>query len=378
MKKLAILGSTGSIGTQAVDVLSGLDIKVVSLTTNRNIDLMERQARKLKPSIVGVYDSEAAEKLKTRLSGLDIRIVSGMQGLIEAASCADANMVLTAVVGMVGLLPTLSAIENGIDIALANKETLVCAGELVMKRAKEKNVKILPVDSEHSAIFQCMQGYEDDVKRIILTASGGPFFGKNQSELVTVKKEDALKHPNWSMGNKITIDSATMMNKGFEFLEAMWLYSVPPEMIEVVVHRESIIHSLVEFCDNSMLAQMACPDMRLPIQYALTYPERKRSPVCTLDLLKVRNLSFYEPDLENFPCLKMAMECARKKGNSAAVLNAANEVAVSLFLNDEIGFMEIPAFIQQALDKIDFVDNPTLEEILESDFEARTLIHSLV
>ncbi len=378
-KHLSILGATGSIGTQTIDILSSIDAEVVALTTNRNIKLLEQQARALHPKLCVAFDETAARDLKIALADTDITVMSGMDGLVAAATHPDCDTVVTAVVGMVGLLPTLAAIDAGKDIALANKETLVCAGGLVMEAARKKGVHILPVDSEHSAIFQCVQACQGNpLDKIILTASGGPFFGKTAEELRTVTREQALKHPNWSMGAKITTDSATMMNKGLELIEAMWLYDLPQEKIEIVVHRESIIHSLIEFVDGAVLAQLGVPDMRLPIQYALTYPARVPCKVPRLSLAEVGKMTFYLPDDKAFPAMNLARQAASRKGNAGAVLNGANEAAVGLFLNDKLPFWRIPELVAQTMERIPFVNDPTLDDILTSDREAREAVLSLV
>lgn len=375
MKKIAILGSTGSIGTQTVDILPSIDAEVVALTTNRRIDLLEEQARALHPKMVCAFDEAAARDLKVKLADTDICVLSGMDGLTACAAESGADIVVTAVVGMVGLLPTLAAIDAGKDIALANKETLVCAGELVMRAAQKKGVKILPVDSEHSAIFQCAQAAQGNpLAKIILTASGGPFFGKTAAEMRSVTREQALAHPNWSMGAKITIDSATMMNKGLELIEAMWLYGMPPEDIEIVIHRESIVHSAVEFADGAMIAQLGLPDMRLPIQYALTYPARVPCKVPRLSLAEAAKLTFYAPDYEAFPALNLARHAAAQKGDRGAVLNGANEAAVGLFLEGRIGFAEIAERVAQALDAIPYRSSITLEDVLAADRAAREIV----
>lgn len=378
-KHLSILGATGSIGTQTIDILSSIDAEVVALTTNRNIKLLEQQARALHPKLCVAFDETAARDLKIALADTDITVMSGMDGLVAAATHPDCDTVVTAVVGMVGLLPTLAAIDAGKDIALANKETLVCAGGLVMEAARKKGVHILPVDSEHSAIFQCVQACQGNpLDKIILTASGGPFFGRTAEELRTVTREQALKHPNWSMGAKITTDSATMMNKGLELIEAMWLYDLPQEKIEIVVHRESIIHSLIEFVDGAVLAQLGVPDMRLPIQYALTYPARVPCKVPRLSLAEVGKMTFYPPDDKAFPAMNLARQAASRKGNAGAVLNGANEAAVGLFLSDKLPFWRIPELVAQTMERIPFVNDPTLDDILTSDREARAAVLSLV
>ena len=374
MKKIAILGSTGSIGTQTVDILPSIDAQVTALTTNKRIGLLETQARALRPKMVCAFDEAAARDLKIKLADTDIRVLSGMDGLTACAAESGADIVVTAVVGMVGLLPTLAAIDAGKDIALANKETLVCAGELVMRAAREKGVKILPVDSEHSAIFQCAQAAQGNrIAKILLTASGGPFFGKTAAEMQGVTREQALRHPNWSMGAKITIDSATMMNKGLELIEAMWLYDMDPEDIEIVVHRESIVHSAVEFADGAVIAQLGTPDMRLPIQYALTWPARVPCRAPHLSLTEIAKLTFYPPDYDAFPALGLARRAAREKGDRGAVLNGANEAAVGLFLDGKIGFADIAARVAHALDSIPYQRELTLDGVLAADAEARRL-----
>lgn len=375
-KSISLLGSTGSIGRQTLDICQERGICVEALTAHSNIDLIEQQARQFRPRLVVLYEEDAAKELKQRVSDLDVKVSAGMDGLIEAAAMDEADTVVTAVVGMVGLRPTLAAIEKGKRIALANKETLVCAGELVMDAARRYGVEIIPVDSEHSAIFQCLQGChsDDEIKRLILTCSGGPFFGMSREEVASKTKADALHHPNWTMGAKITIDCATLMNKGLEFIEAMRLFAVPPEDVSVVIHRQSIIHSMVEFRDGSVIAQMGTPDMRLPIRYALTYPERVHSPLPPLDLLSCPPLTFHEPDLEAFPALRLAMDCAKIGGTSCAILNGANEEAVRLFLHDEIKFGQIPQLVSGALEAIPVHDAPTLADILEADRCAREFV----
>ena len=373
-RNISILGSTGSIGRQSLDVIAACGMSVAALTANASVDLMEQQVRQFKPELAVLMDEAAAKELKARIADTDTRVASGMEGLIEAASLPSADTVITAVVGMVGLRPTLAAIEAGKRIALANKETLVCAGELVMAAAARKGVEIVPVDSEHSALFQSLQGCADqkkEVKRLILTASGGPFFGWKKEALEEVTLEQALKHPNWSMGAKITVDSATLMNKGLEFIEAMHLYQMPPEKISIVVHRESIIHSLVEYCDNAVIAQLGSPDMRLPIQYALTWPQRTDGPAEPLDLLKCGALTFAEPDPEAFPCLALALKAAAIGGTAGAILNGANEAAVGLFLQKKIGFMDISRRVARAMEEIPVVQNPTLGDVLNADRAAR-------
>ena len=377
---LSILGSSGSIGRQALDVAEVCGHEVAAITVNRSAPMAEEQARRFRPRLAVAVDEDAAADLRTRLADTEVKVLSGREGLLEAASLPGADTVVTAIVGVAGLEPTLAAIACGKRIALANKETLVCAGELVMARARETGAEIVPVDSEHSAIFQCLQGCRDrgEVRRLILTASGGPFFGWSREELAGVTKAQALKHPNWAMGAKITIDSATLMNKGLEFIEAMRLYAVPPEQIQIVVHRESIIHSLVEFRDGAILAQLGSADMRLPIQYALTWPERTPGPAKPLDLLSCPPLTFQRPDPEAFRCLGLALECAERGGTSTAILNGANEAAVGLFLEDKIGFLDIPRLVEEALARVPVLDGPGLDEILEADRAARQAVYQSV
>ena len=378
MRRISLLGSTGSIGTQSLDVISACGMTVAALTANRDVERMEEQARQFKPELVVMMDSDAAAELRVRLADTDIRVASGPEGLEEAAALPSADTVITAVVGMVGLKPTLAAIAQGKRIALANKETLVCGGELVMSEAERCGAEIVPVDSEHSALFQSLQGCRDrgEVRRLILTASGGPFFGYTKEQLEHVTLDQALKHPNWSMGAKITVDSATLMNKGLEFIEAMWLYHMPPEKISVVVHRESIVHSLVEYCDNAMIAQLGSADMRLPIQYALTWPARTQAVAKPLDLLTCPPLHFAAPDMEAFPCLGLAIGAARTGGTATAVLNGANEAAVGLFLERKIGFMDIPRLVERALEQVSPVYGGGLAEILDADRAARDAVLS--
>ena len=373
-RKISILGSTGSIGRQSLDVIAACGMEVAALTANSSVELLEQQVRQFKPELAVLMDEKAANDLRVRIADTDTRVAWGMEGLIEAASLPSADTVITAVVGMVGLRPTLAAIEQGKRIALANKETLVCAGELVMAAAKRYGAEIVPVDSEHSALFQSLQGCRDqkkEVKRLILTASGGPFFGWKREQLEEVTLEQALKHPNWSMGAKITVDSATLMNKGLEFIEAMHLYAMDPDKISIVVHRESIIHSLVEYCDNAIIAQLGTPDMRLPIQYALTWPERTVGPATPLDLLTCGSLTFAQPDMEAFPCLPLALQAARTGGTAGAVLNGANEAAVGQFLQKKIGFMDIARRVAYAMGQVKLVQNPNLEDVLQADRAAR-------
>lgn len=379
-KTLSILGSTGSIGRQTLKVAEACGHEVAALTVNRSVELAEAQARKFRPKLVAAVDENAAADLCVRLADTNIKVLSGQAGVLEAASLWEADTVVTAIVGVAGLRPTLAAIDCGKRIALANKETLVCAGELVMARAKEKGAEIVPVDSEHSAIFQCLQGCKNrgEVRRLIITASGGPFYGKSCKELSLVTKEQALKHPNWTMGAKITIDSATLMNKGLEFIEAMRLYAMPPERIQIVVHRESIVHSLVEFEDGAVLAQLGSADMCLPIQYALTWPERTPGPAKPLDLLSCPPLTFQRPDPDTFRCLGLALECAKKGGTSTAILNGANEAAVGLFLEDKISFLDIPRLVEEALDRVLVQDSPSLDDIFEADRAAREAVYQSV
>ena len=379
MKCISILGSTGSIGRQSLDIISRLEgVKVAALTAGTSVELMAAQCRKFRPALAVMGTRDAAEALRAELSDLDIRIAWGEEGLIEAATIPECVCVITAVVGMVGLKPTLAAIRAGKRIGLANKETLVCAGELVMAEAEKYNTEIIPVDSEHSAIFQCLMGCGDkrEVKKIILTCSGGPFFGMQRQQLQGVTKADVLRHPTWKMGPKITVDCATLMNKGLEVIEAMRLYRVPLEQIEVVIHRQSIVHSLVEFVDGAVMAQLGAPDMRLPIQLALTYPERMVCPVEPLSLTKCGTLTFFAPDMESFPCLKLAMDCARRGGTACPAMNGANEEAVSMYLRDEIGFYDIYDLVSRAVDAVPFVAEPTLEQILEADRAARAFVRA--
>ncbi len=373
VKCVSILGSTGSIGRQSLDIVKHLNIPVAALAAGTSVERMAQQCREFQPKLAVMATREAAEALKNEISDLDITVSWGEEGLIQAAVVPEADCVITAVVGMVGLKPTLAAIRARKRIGLANKETLVCAGELVMAEAEKFGAEIIPVDSEHSAIFQCLMGSRNrrEVKKLILTCSGGPFFGKTREELMKVTKADALRHPNWKMGPKITVECSTLMNKGLEVIEAMRLYDMPLEQVDVVIHRQSIVHSMVEFVDGAVMAQMGTPDMRLPIQLALTYPERISCPVDGLDLIGCGPLSFLEPDLERFPCLALARECAKRGGNACAVMNGANEEAVAKFLADEIGFYDIYRLVRRAVDEVPYIDNPTLEQILESDRLAR-------
>ena len=380
MKCVSILGSTGSIGRQSLDIISRLpEVKVAALTAGSSVELMAEQCRAFQPSLAVMATKEAADRLREQIADLPTKISWGEEGLIEAASMEEADCVITAVVGMVGLKPTLAAIRAGKRIGLANKETLVCAGELVMAEAEKYGVEIIPVDSEHSAIFQCLMGNGDkrQIKRLILTCSGGPFFGMSREQLENVTRADALKHPNWKMGAKITIDCATLMNKGLEVIEAMRLYRMPLEQVDVVIHRQSIVHSMVEFVDGAVMAQMGAPDMRLPIQLALTYPERMECPVDPLDLLTCGSLTFSKPDTDNFPCLALAYRCAKLGGTACSAMNGANEEAVAMYLRDEIGFYDIYNLVSAAVDAVPFVQDPTLEQILETDRLAREMVRTL-
>ncbi|MCQ2460950.1 MAG: 1-deoxy-D-xylulose-5-phosphate reductoisomerase [Clostridia bacterium] len=374
--KLCILGSTGSIGTQALEVARKHNINITALTASVNADRLEEQAREFKPKMVALLDEEAARDLKLRLSDTDVKVLSGIGGICECAREESADTVLNSIVGMAGLVPTLDAIDEGKNLALANKETLVAGGQLVMNAAREKGINIYPVDSEHSAIFQCLRGAPKDraLKRILLTASGGPFFGKTREELRDVTAEQALKHPNWDMGAKITIDSATMMNKGLEVIEACWLFGVTPDQIKVVVHRESIIHSAVEFMDNAVIAQLGLPDMKIPIQYALTYPERFESPTDELDLATLGTLTFAEPDYETFDCLSVCKEAIRRGGLYPAAANSANEQANALFRKGKIGFLDIGELVGEAMEACGRDGDFTLTDVLELDSEARTFV----
>ena len=372
-RSIALLGSTGSIGRQTLEVARELGLSVAALTANKSVDLIEQQAREFCPRLAVLYDEDAARELRARLSDTNTQVLSGMEGLLAAATADDADTVVTAVMGMIGLQPTLAAIEKKKRIALANKETLVCAGELVVDAAEKYGAEIVPVDSEHSAIFQCLQGCRDrgEIKRLILTCSGGPFYGLSLQEIAAKTKADALKHPNWTMGAKITIDSATLMNKGLEIIEAMRLYRLPLRQVDAVIHRQSIVHSLVEFHDGAMLAQLGTPDMKLPIRYALTYPYRAESPDTPLDLLTCGALTFAPPDETAFPCLRLARQAARTGGTACAILNGANEAAVGLFLAGEIGFNDIPRRVERAMERVPVQYKPSLADILEADGAAR-------
>ena len=380
VKCVSILGSTGSIGRQSLDVIKNLpQVRVAALTAGTSVERMAQQCREFLPKLAVMATQEAAEQLAEEIRDLPVRIGWGEEGLIEAATLPEADCVITAVVGMVGLKPTLAAIRAKKRIGLANKETLVCAGEIVMEEARRFGAEIIPVDSEHSAIYQCLMGCRNtrEVKRLILTCSGGPFFGRTRDQLHSVTKADALKHPNWKMGPKITIDCATLMNKGLEVIEAMRLYSMPLEQVDVVIHRQSIVHSMVEFTDGAVMAQMGTPDMRLPIQLALTFPERTACPVGALDLTACPPLTFSKPDEEAFPCLSLARACAVAGGTACPAMNGANEEAVARFLRDEIGFYDIYRLVSQAVEKVPFVKEPDLEQILSADRAARLAVNQL-
>lgn len=380
-KTVSVLGSTGSIGLQTLDVVRGLGLRVCALAAHSSVGLLEDQIREFKPRLAAVFDLDAAKKLRLAVSDLPVRVVQGMEGLCEAASLAEADIVLNAVVGMVGLRPTLAAAAAKKNVALANKETLVAGGALVMKAAAENGVKVLPVDSEHSAIFQCLQGCPDPslVNRLILTASGGPFFGKTREQLRSVTPEQALRHPNWSMGAKVTVDSATMMNKGLEIMEASWLFGMPAEKIDVVVHRESVVHSLVEYVDHSVIAQLGVPDMRVPIQYALTWPRRAPSPVRQLSLTDYGALSFYPPDEETFRCLAACKRAARLGGLVPAAANGANEAAVELFLKKKISFLQIAELVTAAMENQPPADETiSVEQVFAADRKARDFVWNTV
>lgn len=375
-RNLSVLGSTGSIGTQTLDVAEKLGISIEVLTAHSNAALLEQQARRFQPRLAVLFDEQAAKSLKISLADTNVKVLCGMNGLCEAAALPYADTVLNSVVGMVGLAPTLAAAQAKKNIALANKETLVAGGSLVMEAVKENHVSLYPVDSEHSAIFQCLQGCPDEkaLSRIILTASGGPFFGRTREELQKVTPKEALKHPNWSMGAKITIDSATMMNKGLEIIEASWLFGLPEDKIDVVVHRESIVHSLVEYQDNSVIAQMGVPDMRIPIQYALTYPERVESPVQRLNLAQAGKLTFYEPDSGTFSCMEVCRKALRRGGLAPAAANGANEEAVALFLKEKISFLEIGQLTDAAMNNQPGGEITCIQDIIEADKSAREFV----
>lgn len=378
VKKVSILGSTGSIGTQSLEVIKNLEnIEVLAMTANKSIDLFEKQVREFKPKLAVLTDEEKAEELKKRLADTDIKVESGMEGLVHAATYEEVDTVLNSVVGNIGLEPTTKAIRSGKNIALANKETLVSAGELITRELKENNVKMYPVDSEHSAIFQCLQGNEGNkIKKILLTASGGPFRTRENLEGITIK--DALNHPNWSMGKKITVDSATLMNKGLEVIEAKWLFGVETEDIQVLVHPQSIVHSMVEYEDGAVIAQLGEPDMKVPIQYALTYPKRVKNNFPKIDFLLRNNLTFEAPKTELFPCLSLAYDAIKTGGTMPAVLNAANEIAVYAFIDGKIGFTDIPKLIKQAMKAYNVKYNYTLEEVLEADKWGRLYVKELL
>ncbi|MDK2798543.1 MAG: 1-deoxy-D-xylulose-5-phosphate reductoisomerase [Clostridiales bacterium] len=378
MKNISILGSTGSIGTQTLEVIDNLKgVKVWGLSTNTNIHLLEEQIRKYHPVIAAVMDPNSAKELKKRVKDTNTHIVAGLDGLVDVTTIPQVEMVITSVVGIVGLIPTLEAIKSGKHIALANKETLVTAGKMVMREACNRKVSIIPVDSEHSAIFQCLQQNAEKkfIKRLLVTASGGPFLGKKLEELKDVTPEQALKHPKWNMGNKISIDSATLMNKGLEVIEAKWLFDVDIDSIQVLIHPQSIVHSMVEYIDHSIIAQLGVPDMKMPIQYAITYPERYYSNTTSLDFIQNNKLTFSQPDFETFKCLVLAYRAAKADGTMPVILNAANEVAVQLFLERKIGFTEIPELIEQVMEKHDNIINPTLKDILSYDSWAREMIY---
>lgn len=376
VKNISVLGSTGSIGTQALDVADNLGLRVCALTANNNINLLEEQVRKYKPALAVVFNESKYSEFKSNISDTDTEVSCGMEGLIEAAVINEADLVLNSVVGMVGLQPTISAAKAKKNIALANKETLVAGGSLVMKAVKDNGVKLYPVDSEHSAIFQCLQGCPDDkaLKRLILTASGGPFFGKKTEDLKNVTVEQALNHPNWDMGAKITIDSATMMNKGLEIIEASWLFDMPADKIDVVVHRESVIHSMIEYEDNSVIAQLGVPDMRIPIQYAITYPKRYKSPVAQLSLTDYGKLTFFEPDYKTFKCLMACKEAIKRGGLCAAAANGANEIANSLFRERKISFLDIGELVTNAMLNQENVEAKTVGDVLNADKKAREFV----
>ena len=378
IKCVSILGSTGSIGRQSLDIISRMPVTVAALTAGNNVELMAQQCRQFQPKLAVMATKEAADALADEIKDLPISVMWGEDGLMQAATIQEAECVITAVVGMLGLKPTLAAIKAGKRIGLANKETLVCAGELVMAEAEKYGAEIIPVDSEHSAIFQCLMGIggKQEIHKLILTCSGGPFYGMDKEQLKKVTKADALKHPNWKMGAKITIDCATLMNKGLEVIEAMRLYRVPVEQVDVLIHRQSIVHSMVETVDGAVMAQLGAPDMRLPIQLSLTYPERTACPVDRLDLTACNGLTFAKPDMDAFPCLALARQCAKAGGTACPVMNGANEEAVAMFLNDEIGFYDIYELVSGAVRAVPFIQNPTLEEILEADRLAREYVRN--
>ena len=377
VRSISILGSTGSVGKQTAAVAANCNLRVAALAVNRKTDILEEQVRKFKPEIAAVYDEAAAKDFRVRVADTGVKVVSGIEGLIEAAVCESSECVVTAVSGSIGLKPTLAAIDAKKRIALANKETLVCAGNIVMKRASEKGAEIVPVDSEHAAIFQCLMGRgKNELKKILLTGSGGPFRGRKISELENITPEQAVKHPNWNMGAKISVDSSTLMNKGLEFIEAMHLFGVTPDDIQVVIHPQSVVHSMVELVDGTVIAQLGVPDMGLPIQFALTYPDRVDSPFGRMDFWHMKDLTFEEPDLENMPCLKLAMSCARKGGTAPCIMSAANEVAVHKFLRHELGYNKIYEAAAAAVDHVAWSDASDLDEILEADAAAREFVNN--
>ncbi len=381
MKKIAILGSTGSIGTQTLDIVRNYsdELQVVALAAGSNVELLEKQVREFQPKLVAMWSERAALDLKQRISDLEVEVLTGMEGLLAIAVLPEVEVLVTAIVGMIGIRPTIEAIKAGKDIALANKETLVCAGHIIMPLAKKHNVSILPVDSEHSAIFQSLNGEPGNrVSKILLTASGGPFRGKKREELQNMQVEDALKHPNWSMGRKITIDSSTLVNKGLEVMEAKWLFGVEPEQIQVVVHPQSIIHSMVEYVDGAVIAQLGIPDMKLPIQYALFYPDRRVMNEKKLDFFELQNMTFEKPDTETFYGLKLAYEALRSGGNVPTIYNAANEKAVALFLEKKISYLQIPEMIERSMSKLSKIENPDVEQILETESRVYEYIAGLV
>ncbi len=380
VNNISILGSTGSIGTQTLDVARKLNLQVSALSAHSNISLLEQQVREFKPKVAVVFDECKADTLRLSLGDTDTKVYSGMDGLLYAATLDDCDLVVNSVVGMVGLRPTLASIEAKKNIAFANKETLVAGGALVMNAAKKNNVTLFPVDSEHSAIFQCLQAAPPDkaIKKIILTASGGPFFGRTTKQLKDVTVNEALNHPNWSMGAKITIDSATMMNKGLEIIEAAWLFSMSADDIDVVVHRESIIHSMIEFVDNSVLAQLGLPDMRIPIQYAITYPNRFKSPVESLDFSKISSMTFFEPDYDTFKCLNACKKAFKRGGVIPAVANGANEIANKLFRENKISFLDIGEIVSSAVDNFEYKEASDIDCVLDADKAAREYVYNLV
>jgi len=379
IKKISILGSTGSIGVQTMDVAKNLGIKVVGLSANSNVDLLEKQIKEFEPEYASIADETLAGKLRNRLPAYKTKILTGAEGLKKIASLPEADLVVAAIVGIAGLEPVMEAVKSGKNIALANKETLVTAGSIVMQEAKKNNVRIIPVDSEHSAIFQCLMGNNiDEVERIILTASGGPFRGKSIKELQHVTVEETLKHPNWSMGRKITVDSATLMNKGLEVIEARWLFDIEPERIQVLIHPESVVHSMVEFVDGSLVAQLGPADMRLPIQFAVTYPHRVCNNYKRLDWTRYGRLTFENPDMETFRCLKLAYSALKAGGTMPAVMNGANEAAVALFLERKIGFMDIPEIIESAMKNHKTIASPTMEDIIQADLSAKRFVEGLL